>query len=128
MPAYAVPKFPAGGSITGHAAAALTVGRFVKQTTTAPNGGCPVVDVATAAARVGYVTAEAAASGAKVLLHQPGQKVWVEAGETITAGQMVEAGTAGVAMVRNAGIVCGECVQGSTVGLPVLIDFRPAFL
>lgn len=128
MPGYAVPKFPAGGSITGHAAAALTVGRFVKQTTTVPSNGNPVVDVPTAAARVAYVTGESAASGSKVLLHRPGQLVWVEAGATIAPGDLVEAGTAGVAAVRSAGIVCGECVEGNTIGLPVLIDFRPNFL
>ncbi len=128
MPAYAVPKFPAGGSLTGHASAALTVGRFVKQAATEPNSGNPVVAVPTAAARVAYVTGETAASGSRVLLHRPGQLVWVEAGGTLAAGDLVEAGTAGVAVVRSAGIVCGECVQGTTIGLPALIDFRPAFL
>lgn len=128
MGAYAVPKFPAGGSITGHASAALTEGRFVKQTTTVPNGGCPVVGVPTAAARAAYVTGESAASGAKVLLHQPGQKVWVEAGATLAPGDLVEAGTNGVAVVRSAGIVLGECIQGGASGVACLIDFRPAFL
>lgn len=128
MGSYASPKFPAGGSITGHASAALTVGRFVKQTTTAPVNGNVVVGVPTAAARVAYVTGETAASGAKVLLHKPGQHVWVEAGATLAPGDLVEAGTGGVAVVRSAGIVCGEVAQGNTIGLPALIDFRPAFL
>lgn len=128
MGAYAVPKFPAGGSITGHAAAALTGGRFVKQNATAPNGGCPVVGVPAAAARVAYVTGEDAASGSKVLLHQPGQKVWVEAGATLAAGDLVETDNTGKAIVRSAGIVCGEVIQGGASGVACLIDFRPAFL
>ncbi len=128
MGAYSVPKFPAGDSITGHASAALTVGRFVKQTTTVPNGGCPVVGVPAAAARVAYVTGEDAASGAKVLLHQPSQKVWVEAGATLAPGDLVETDNAGKAIVHSAGIVCGEVIQGGASGAACLIDFRPAFL
>lgn len=128
MGAYAVPKFPAGGSITGHASAALTEGRFVAQTTTVPNGGNAVVGVPAAGARVAYVAGESAASGSKVLLHNPGQKVWVEAGATLAPGDLVQADATGKAIVRAAGIVAGECIQGGASGAACLIDFRPAFL
>lgn len=128
MGAYAVPKFPAGGSITGHAAAALTGGRFAIQNATVPNGGCPVVGVPGAGVAVDYVIGEDAASGSKVLLHRPGQVCWVEAGATLAAKDLVETNASGQAIVRSAGVVAGRVIQGATVGLPALIDFRPAFL
>jgi hypothetical protein len=127
VPSYAVPKFPAGGSISGHAAVAITAGRFVKQNATAPVNGNRVVGIPAAGARVCNVAGETAAAGSKILLHAPGQQVWVEGAQTLVAGDLVESDVAGRAVPRTTGIVCGEVVQGGPAG-PVLIDFRPAFL
>lgn len=128
MGSYAVPKFPAGGRLTGHAAAALTAGRFAIQNATAPNGGCPVVGVPGAGVAVDYIVGEDAASGAKVLLQRPGQVCWVEAGATLAAKDLVETDNTGKAILRSAGVVAGRVIQGGASGTACLIDFRPAFL
>lgn len=122
------PKFPAGGSITVHAAAALTGGRMVKQNATAPNAGCKVVGVPSAGGAVVGVMGEDTASGSKGLMHRPGQEVWIEAGATLTAGDLIETTNTGVAIVRTTGIVCGQVVQGGASGALCLIDFRPAYI
>lgn len=122
-----VPKFPAGGAITCHAAGALIGGRMVRQVPAgAPVGGNQQVNVPAAAGRVDGVAAEDAASGSKVLVNRPGQYVWIEAGAALAAGDLIETNAAGQAIVRAAGIVCGEVVQGqTTVGSLALVDFRP---
>lgn len=122
-----LPKFPAGGSVTVHASAALTGGRMVAQSTTVPNGGNAVVAVPAAGARVCGVMGEDVASGSKGLMHKPGQEVWIEAGETLAPGDLVMSSNTGVAMVRTStNVVCGEVKQGAASGALALVDFRPA--
>jgi hypothetical protein len=122
-----VPKFPSGGSITCHAAGALVGGRMVRQVPAGvPVGGVQQVNVPAAGGRVCGVAGEDAASGAKVLVHRPSQYVWIEAGATLAPGDLIEATATGTAIVRAAGVVCGEVVTGATVGNLALVDFRPA--
>lgn len=123
-----LPKFPAGGSITVHASAALTGGRMVSQAATAPNGGCQVVAVPAAGGAVCGVMGEDVASGAKGLMHRPGQYAWIEASETLAAADIVQSTNTGTAAVRTTGMVAGQVVQGNTVGLLALIDFRPVLI
>lgn len=119
------PKFPAGGAITVHAAAALTGGRMVR-VTAEPSGGNAVVNVPAAGGRTFGVLGEDVASGAKGVLYRPGQLVWIEAGATLAAGDLIEATVTGVAIVRTTGIVQGEVVQGAASGALALVDYRPA--
>lgn len=123
-----LPKFPAGGSVTVHASAALTAGRCLAATATAPNGGNQVVAVPAAGATVIGVAGEDIASGAKGLMHKTGQYVWIECGGTVTAGDLVETTNTGAVITKSTGIPLGICVQGNTIGLFALIDLRPALI
>lgn len=122
------PKYEAGKGETVHASAALTGGRLVSQTTTAPNGGNRVVGVPSAGGAVCGVMGEDAASGAKGLMWRPGQTVWVEAAATLTPGDVVQSTNTGTADVRTTGIVVGQVVEGATVGNLALIDLRPVLI
>lgn len=120
-------KFRPGETVTCHAAAALTGGRFVR-ITAAPNGGNPTVNVPAAGGRVLGIAAQDAASGAKVAVLVAGGLTEVEAGATLAAADLVEANASGQAIVRAAGIVLGEVVEGATSGNKAVILFRPASL
>ncbi|MCA1572815.1 MAG: DUF2190 family protein, partial [Chloroflexi bacterium] len=69
------------------------------------------------------------ASGGKVGVHvAPGQVVPIEAGATLVAGDLIESNASGQAIVRAAGIPCGEVVEGATSGNLALVLWRPASL
>ncbi len=125
------PKFSSGehaDGVTVHASAALTGGRMVAQAATAPNGGCQVVAVPAAGAIVCGVMGEDTASAAKGLMWRPGQRCWIEASETLAAGDVVQTTNTGTAAVRTTGLAVGQVVEGNTVGLLALIEFNPSLV
>lgn len=117
-------KYEQGPPITVHAAAALTGGRMVR-ITAAPNGGNPVVNVPAAGGRTFGVMARDTASGAKGTCFTSDNVVWIEAGATLAAGDLIEATATGVAIVLAAGICQGEVVEGATSGNLALVNYRP---
>ena len=125
--ANAYAKYRSGEDPTCHAAGALTGGRFVR-ISGAPNGGNPTVNVPAAGGRTFGIASVDTAAGGKVMVLRPEKIVQVEAGATLAAGDLVEANAAGQAIVRAAGIVQGEVVEGATAGNLALIDYRPALI
>lgn len=121
------PKF-LGGPVTCHANAAITGARFVT-IAAAPTGGNPTVGPPAAGARVYGVAGRDAASGAKVPVYtDPGVHIEVEAGATLTAGDIVESTVTGTAIVRATGVPAGTVVQGAASGAKAIIRFAPAML
>lgn len=118
-------KYETGPPVTCHAAAALTGGRMCRITTAGPNGGNPTVNVPAAAGRTFGVVARDAASGAKCTVYVGDNLVWIEAGATLAAGDLIEATATGVAIVLAAGICQGEVIEGGASGALCLIDYRP---
>lgn len=102
MAAYEIPKL----RFSGIANTALKRRRFV---------------IPTSDTNFGYATAAAATVG--VTMNDPAINevveiadgiVMVEAGELIAAGNAVEVGIDGVAMVQRAGITVGYCITGAS--------------
>jgi hypothetical protein len=117
-------KYEDGPPVTCHAAGALTGGRMCR-ITAAPTGGNPTVNVPAAAGRTFGVVARDTASGAKCTVFTGNNFVWIEAGATLAAGDLIEATVTGVAIVLAAGICQGEVVEGGASGALCLIDYRP---
>lgn len=117
--------FRPGEPWTGHAAGALTGGRFVR-ITAAPNNGNPTVNVPAAGGRTCGVAAQDAASGSKVTILPPGGRTEIEAGATLVAGDLVESNASGQAIVLAAGICQGEVVKGAASGALAEIDYWPS--
>lgn len=117
-------KYEDGPPVTCHAAAALTGGRMCR-VTAAPNGGNPVVNVPAAAGETFGVVAQDVASGGKVTVFTGRNKVWIEAGATLAAGDSIETDASGRAIVLAAGIVQGEVLEGGASGTLCLIDYIP---
>lgn len=105
-----------GESFTGYAAVACVGARFVKPHSTTGNNNWGV-QPATAAGLVCGVAAQDAPITTDVLVwNGPGVITEVTAGEALTAGQAVEVGAAGVAMVLASGIKVGICMADTANG------------
>lgn len=115
-----VPLFEAGKRITGKASAAVTGKRFVgiSGQGVAPN---PSVAHAVAASKPFGVSAYDAAIGDELSILKGGV-VPVTAGAALTAGQEVEAGAAGVAVVLAAGKAAGRVLFDTANGAAAYID------
>lgn len=117
-------KYETGPPVTCHAAAALTGGRMCR-VTAAPNGGNPTINVPAAGGETFGVVARDAASGAKVTVFTGDNIVWIEAGATLAAGDLIEATATGVAIVLATGICQGKVLEGAASGSLALIEYRP---
>lgn len=99
-----------GESFTGRANGSIIGARFVKPHSTMGDGNFGV-QAGTAAGAICGVAAQDATTGTDVLVWSgPGIITEVTAGEALTAGQRVEVGAAGVAMVLASGIMVGICM------------------
>lgn len=117
-------KYETGPPVTCHAAAALTGGRMVR-VTAAPTGGNPTVNVPAAGGETFGVLARDVASGDKQTVFTGENIVWVEAGATLTAGDLIEADASGRAIVRVTGIPQGKVIEGAASGALALIEYQP---
>lgn len=113
------PLFP-GSDVTAKATATITGRRFVGVST---NGSKRTVNVAhaTAASKPFGVSAYDVASG-EVLPVIRKTATQVTAGANLTAGQEVEVGAAGVAVVRTTGVAAGRVLFDAASGQPAVID------
>jgi hypothetical protein len=124
------PLYKPGGTLTGHATAAITGGRFVS-VSAAPASG-PALNTATDGSNVKITTTgagakadgvagyDAAAAADKIPFHLDGV-VPVTAGGTVTAGQEVESDAQGRAITLASGKACGKAFTSATVGNPVYV-------
>lgn len=111
--------FP-GDTVTCHAEAAVTGGRFVDITGPRVDGNYQVSH-ATAAGKKFGVAARNKAAGEKVMVVKRGI-IGVTATGALTAGQEVEVGANGTATVLAAGRAVGEVVEDAADGELALID------
>ncbi|MEU4367543.1 DUF2190 family protein [Micromonospora chersina] len=112
-----IPFYEPGRRITCHATAAVTGCRFVGISGNRQADGSISVAHATAAGKAFGVSAYDAALGEKVgVLRGSGFIVPVLAAANLTAGQRVEVGANGQAVVLAAGISAGTVVTGATSG------------
>lgn len=111
--------FP-GDTVTCHAEAAVTGGRFVAITGPRVDGNYQVSHATAAGAKFG-VAARDKGAGDKVMVIKRGI-VGVTAAAAITAGQEVEVGANGQAAVFAAGIKAGVACDDAALGELVLID------
>lgn len=118
-------KYETGPPITCHAAATITGGRMVRATTAGPNGGNPTINVPAAGGETFGVAARDIASGAKGTVYTGDNVVWIEAGATLAAGDLIEASATGVAIVLASGICQGKVLEGGASGALCLIEYRP---
>lgn len=115
------PYWIPGDTITCHASAAVTGGRFVG-VSGAPVDGNPRVAHAGAAGRVIGVAARDAATGAKVMVFAgPGTIVPVEAGATLAAGADVSSDATGRAAAAGAIIAGTALSDAADAGATVMV-------
>jgi hypothetical protein len=119
-----IPLYRPGADLTTLTTAAVTGKTFVSISggVNAATGGLISVATATAATKAFGVAVADAASGARVaVITGPGQVVPVTAGGTITAGQEVEVGGSGRAVVLASGKAAGLAVSAGTSGNDVFV-------
>lgn len=112
--AQSEPKFWSPPTVTCHASAALTGGRFVR-VSAAPTGGNPTIAVAAAAGKAFGVLAQDCPAAAKVGVHVGNGLVTnVEAGAAIAVGASVEANASGQAITLAAGTALGMALEAAS--------------
>jgi hypothetical protein len=127
-----IPLYRGGvADLTGHTTAAVTGGTFVAisndlQSTPLLNsttsGGNIRVATATAGGQAFGVAAYDAASGKKVAIIRKGNTVPMVADGAITAGNLIEVGTAGKAKANASGVVVGKAISTATNGAVVYVE------
>lgn len=106
-----------GVDLTCTTSAAVTGKRFVAITGNRSTSGNITVAHATAAAKAFGVSKYDAASGALVGVQRGNSRVtFVTAGAALTAGQDVEVGANGTAVVKSAGVAVGFAVTAAANG------------
>ena len=118
------PHWTPGDSITGHAGATITGGRFVTVSGT-PTEGNPTVSPAGAGVAALGVAGRDKASGEKVPVIRQGV-VPVTAGGTVTAGERVQSDATGRAITLAAGVALGMALSSATVGNDVQVALNLA--
>ncbi len=109
-----------GSDITCKATSAVTGRRFVAISTNGSKG-VPNVAHATAGVQPFGVSAYDAANGEALPVIRK-TIVQVTAGAALSAGNEVQVGTAGVAIVKDAGVAVGRVVFDAANGAPAFID------
>lgn len=117
-------KYENGPPVTCHFAGAVTGGRMVRNTA-APTGGNPTVNVPAAGGETFGVAARDVASGEKGTVFTGDNIVWIEAGATLAATDLIEADAVGRAIVRATGIPQGKVLEGAASGAMALVEYRP---
>lgn len=118
MPDVTPYHFPAD-TITCHASAAVTGGRFVAPSGARVDGNYRVAHAGAGAAAIG-VAARDKATGEKVMVFCEGI-VGVTAGAALTAGQRVQSDGTGQAIVLAAGAPLGVVLEDAASGATALI-------
>lgn len=114
-------KFEPGDNLTCRASAAVTGKRFVKISENSTDGDNLHVAHATAAGGAFGVSAYDADSTTTVPVIRGNKIVTVKAGANLSAGQDVEVGTAGVAVLLDEGVKVGTCVRDAALNADALI-------
>lgn len=115
------PKWTPGESVTCHVEADVIGGRFVDISGPRVEGNIQVSPAGAAGNAFG-VAARDKVAGVKVMVYcAPGQIVPVRAGEAIAAGEEIEVGAAGVAMVLAAGVAVARAVDDAANGADCLV-------
>jgi len=117
------PKYEDGPPITCHAAGALVGGRMCR-VAAAPNGGNPTVNVPVAGGRTFGVVAQDVTAGQKQTVYTGRQLIWIEAGATLAAADLIQSDAAGLAILHAAGICQGEVLEGGASGALVLVAYN----
>lgn len=119
--ATSIPLFQPGATPTCHADAAVTGARFVKVSGARDADLISVIHATAGDRTFGVSASDAAENGRVVVQATPGTITEVTAGEALTAGQEIESGAAGVAMIATTGVVAGIVVDDAANGAKALI-------